>query len=524
MTEKTLSRLILLLILAATAYRLFPILLGQPWLPQFFVTEDGYLMLTVARNMAIGLGMTVSEGTIPTNGVQPLATFLFTLPYLATGGDKLASLAGILAISAAIALAGLFAVRAFAREMLRELDDNPLWPWLVAALWFTGPLLLLHTMNALETGLYTLVVVVTLLQFTRILQKGGAGTQADRLLLGLLCGLTFLARNDGAFLVSAIFAVWFLHGLLSERAGFGTVLARLVPPGLLSLLVAAPWLVYNRLNFGSIVPISGSAQAFGAEFGQNAALVPAKLFEYLFPMLPVPTAAERLLPFMLVALVLVAAILAVFLAGVWQRRGVARLVVTAYLLYGLMLVAYYGLFFGAPHFMSRYLAPLAPLLILATGWVLIGLARRLAPRQAGALVAGAGIAGLLLSAALLVRLLLPGVHEHEHFQVVAWIEENVDEETWVGAPQTGTLGYWHDRTINLDGKVNPEALASLRRDRHILNYVMASRIVYIADWVGMAGWMDRPEAGFAEAFELLVADPERNLAVLRRRDTAAAGG
>ncbi len=58
------------------------------------MTEDGYLMLTIARNMAIGLGMSVSEGTIHSNGVQPLATFLFTLPYLLTGGDKVAGLVG----------------------------------------------------------------------------------------------------------------------------------------------------------------------------------------------------------------------------------------------------------------------------------------------------------------------------------------------------------------------------------------------------------------------------------------------
>jgi hypothetical protein len=60
--------------LIAGLYRLWPILAAQPALPEFFITEDGYLMLTVARNMAIGLGMSVSEGTIATNGIQPMAT------------------------------------------------------------------------------------------------------------------------------------------------------------------------------------------------------------------------------------------------------------------------------------------------------------------------------------------------------------------------------------------------------------------------------------------------------------------
>lgn len=517
MPQRILFAFILFLVVAATAYRLFPIILGQPWLSEFFVTEDGYLMLTVARNMAIGLGMSVSEGTIPTNGVQPLATFLFASFYWLTDGDKVSSLIGVVGSSAVIALAGVFAVRRFAQEVLAPQDRDPLWPWLVAALWFTGPLLLLHTMNALETGLYTLVVVITLIWFCRMLMRAeGAGT-TDRLILGGLCGLTFLSRNDGAFLSVAIFAVWGIHELVGLRRGLVAVVVRLLPPGLVSLLIAGPWLINNKVNFGSFVPISGSAQAFGSEFGQNAALIPVKLFEHMFPMLPVPSSVEGSTALVAVATVLVLAVFAAFFAGVLRRGGAVRLVVTAYTLYGLMLCGYYGLFFGAPHFVSRYLAPLAPLLIVAAVSVLLMLSRVVFARHWAQATSVVGIGGLLLSTLLLVRLLMPGVHVHEHFQVVRWVQQNVPEEVWVGAPQTGTLGYWHDRTINLDGKVNPEALNTLLAERHILNYVINSKIDYIADWVGMAGWMTMPQANFAEVFELLVEDPEANLAVMRRR-------
>jgi hypothetical protein len=51
-----------------------------------FMSEDGYLMQTVARNMAIGLGMSTADGTMPTNGVQPLATFLFAALHALAGG------------------------------------------------------------------------------------------------------------------------------------------------------------------------------------------------------------------------------------------------------------------------------------------------------------------------------------------------------------------------------------------------------------------------------------------------------
>ncbi|MGE8942934.1 hypothetical protein ACO2I3_13550 [Leptospira interrogans] len=506
-----------LVVLGATAYRLFPIALGQPWLSEFFITEDGYLMLTVARNMAIGHGLSVSDGSIPTNGVQPLATFLFSLSYLATDGDKVASLVGVIFLSAAFSIAGLFAVRAFARTVLQCQDANPLWPWLSAALWYTGPLLLLHTMNGLETGLYTLTVVTTLVWFGRLVSLGSRANLSDRLIFGALCGVTFLARNDGVFLAIATFGSWTVYSLFTERRGFVSTFLQLLPSAAVTLLIATPWLVNNKINFGSIVPISGAAQSIGSHFGQNAALVPVKLFEHLVPMLPIPGSFESKASVIATSAAVVTGVLIAFVLGVWRRGGSIRFVIASYILYGILLCGYYGFFFGAPHFMSRYLAPLSPLLIVAAVSVMISSIRSVMPNRTDMMAAVAGIAALLMSSALLVRLLLPGIHVHEHFQVVRWINSNVSTDTWIGAVQTGTLGYWHDRTINLDGKVNPEALNVLRRDGHALNYITASPIAYLADWVGIASWMQRPEAQFTNTFELIVVDPAANLAVMRRR-------
>jgi hypothetical protein len=202
-----------------------------------------------------------------------------------------------------------------------------------------------------------------------------------------------------------------------------------------------------------------------------------------------------------------------------MRRGgpIVRALVIVYTLHGLALVVYYGLYFGAPHFMSRYLAALAPLLIVASLSVALDLGRWFVPRWPTSVAAAYGFGGMLLAAILLGRLLLPGVSEQGHMQVVRWVEKNVSDATWVGAVQTGTLGYWHDRTINLDGKVNPEALAALRTEGHVLHYVVDSDIDYLADWEGIGGWLDRPEAEFPNAFELILRDPGQNLAVLKRR-------
>ena len=515
MLDTYLARSALAVLVFGTLYRLFPAVLGAPSLPEFFITEDGYLMLTVARNIAIGNGLSVAAGEIPTNGVQPLATFLFALPYMATGGDKMASLVGIIGLSAGFALGGALAVRAFARTVMAPLGITGPWPLVAAALWFAGPLLLLHSMNALETGLYSLILVLVVLYYIRILDRGSAAGRAETLLLGALCGVVFLARNDGALFATAVFGTWFLHRLIVTRAGLRGALTEVVPAGIASLIVAAPWLLNNVINFGALIPISGTAQSLDAGFAGNAPLLPAKLFEHMFPMLPLPGSIEEVPAVMITCAVAVLGVLVTFWALLWRQGGAVAWAVTAYSLHGIALASYYGLFFGAPHFTSRYLAPLAPLLIVAVLVVALSVFRRL-PRGE-TIAAGVGLGGMALSVLLLLRLLWPGAHEHEHFQVVRWVEENTTPATWVGAVQTGTLGYWHDRTINLDGKVNPEALQARITDGHVLGYVVDSRIDVIADWAGVAEWGRRPEAGFAEAFEVIVEDPDANLGVLRRR-------
>jgi len=71
-----------------------------------FPTEDAYLMLTIARNMAIGNGMSTAAGTIPTNGTQPAITFLWALGYRLMNGDKMLGVAVVQVLEIAIGLTG----------------------------------------------------------------------------------------------------------------------------------------------------------------------------------------------------------------------------------------------------------------------------------------------------------------------------------------------------------------------------------------------------------------------------------
>ena len=122
--ERGLRLTIAALIAVGAVARLAPLFDQNGRLLQQFPTEDAYLLLTVARNLALGHGLSVSDGTVPANGVQPLATFLWSACFWIVGGAKktgvLLVLVAELAIGAASAL-GLWqlAQRALAREPAR---------------------------------------------------------------------------------------------------------------------------------------------------------------------------------------------------------------------------------------------------------------------------------------------------------------------------------------------------------------------------------------------------------------------
>jgi hypothetical protein len=267
--------------------------------------------------------------------------------------------------------------------------------------------------------------------------------------------------------------------------------------------MAAPWLVSNALRFGSVVPISGKAEA-ADRIGGNLVTLPAKLAEYLTVVGAIPNPMEPRGAVRLLCSALV--IVAVGIAVVAFRRGSkqVRAGVLLGLLHAALFATYYGAFFGAGHFLSRYTAPISILCAFLTVSVVM---TRVPP--AVARIAFPAVLGLL--ALVLDLRVYRKSHEQMHFQVVTWVESNVPPESWVGAVQSGTVGFFHDRTINLDGKTNPEALKARFEDR-MRAYILASPIQYLADWSGIAGWRSL----LAPYFEVIVDDPSANLGVLKR--------
>lgn len=504
------------LLAIGTISRLIP--LADPYgrLLRQFMSEDGYLMQTVARNLALGHGLSVSDGTIQTNGVQPLATFVFSVFYVLSGGSKVGGVAGVQLFSALVALGAAALFYALAKRMLANHPDGPPLALLTAALWFASPLIVKHSMNGLETGLYFLVSIATLYLFAHFSEASptrlGAG---EMVALGCMFGLCFLARNDAIFLIAGILLSRFVLSWPRNMREWQNRIVEAAVPGLISLAIAAPWLIYNYRLFGSIMPISGISESLYAVFGSNLSLVPAKLFEFVALIAPIPDSLET----KWVTIVLCVAVTGVAIAygykPLWRASQTARLVLSAYAIFGVLLVAFYGLYFGAAYFMARYMSILSPGLVLVgvvavyrlltsmkNGWV----RRLLAPAAAALALWVLFLNGIFYRHGL----------QHEHFQVVDWVRQHVPAQSWVGAPQSGTLGFYHDRTINLDGKVNPDALRAKLDGDNVIGYVVNSNITYLADWAGLAVWAKIEKDGFNKKFKLIVHDNNNNLAVFQR--------
>jgi hypothetical protein len=507
--------LALLLFGIGFASRVAPLLTNGNRLFAQFPSEDGYLMLTIARNLAAGLGMTTADGTIPTNGTQPLATLLWAGAFGIAGGDRELGVRLVLILELLFSSLVPVALFYLGRGVLRERAYARSASLLAGSTWYASPVGLGLSMNCLETGLYALATVLGIHAVLLLDEK----CSARRLWLsGALLGAVFWVRNDAVFLIGSAGLAYVLVGGAGSREATGRRIVQATVLGLVCAAIASPWLVYNYLGFGSIVPISGSSQAMGGELGRNIVRLPAVLAQYLLVVVPISTPLEASWPNRIAGTAVVVAGV-VHYRRVFQRGARAeRQMLLLVAFFALALSVYYAAFFGAPYFLKRYLFPLSPLLALGAAATLCGIGegprvrawRRLLPLASAALVGG------------LVLLVVPIYQRGDysiHWAKWEWIQSNLREEDWVGAIQSGTIGFFHARTINLDGKVNPLALQARRLGR-FPGYVIRSPIEWLVDWPEILGQLTKWPV-VQEEFEVVVEDPSRRLLVLRRRGAGA---
>jgi hypothetical protein len=472
------------------------------------LTEDGYYSLSVARNLAAGRGMTI-DGTNLTNGFQPLFTMIEAGAFALAGGNEHLAMRLVLFFSWLFHLAGAVIVAAIARDAwpVKQGEAERTHRFRVAAfLYLAAPLMLNHAYNGLETG----CVMFFYAACWRWMQMDRDRSLAGLAAFGALIGLMVLTRIDAAFMA----LVLGLNELRRSRhLGFAPMLARGAIMGGTALLVSLPWWLYNQVYFGSPMPTSGTAQQAWAlewlrfefaEWALRLVLVPwlfagAKetAIDFWIPWPFGPAHAIQVTATGLLRTAILGAIGIVLWR--WWRTGEAR-AERAYadpaqeartrrtlefaLCFAIALgalIAYYGLSFIAYWFFYRYFAPAA---LFAFVVVPILWARLItAPRGSAGKVAEIALAvlltiqiGTLAGWALSGRGLGGNTVYHDQ---VALVRDHVPETDEVAAGQSGTLGFFRERVVNTDGKVNREALAY---QPNMGDYLRKRGVRWFVDW------------------------------------------
>jgi hypothetical protein len=442
------------------------------------LTEDGFYSLAVARNVAAGNGITV-DGRQPTNGFQPLFTFVEAGAYRLTGGDAALAVRLVLALSWLIYLATAALIGAIAADAVPDGDpDRALRRWLASLLYAGGFLSFMHHFNALETG----CVIFFYALAWRCHQRGLLERRGGAVAFGALLGLLVLTRIDAAVFVAVVCAWQLLSGWRTAPA---SALWRAGVIGAVALLISSPWWAYNWFEFGSLMPTSGTAQQEWGLSGRRIRWVFWALGVSALPTLWLGELDETFHDGILLSLLRAAVIvvLGVVIARAGRRLSIADPRTRRTLAFGGALAAalaalalYYGLSFIAYWFYYRYLFPVALIATLSIAWWAAPVARR-HPVVAAALVA-------LLCAPTLVSAVMAQRGRTLHVQTVYWeqlalIDEHVPEGDTVAAGQAGTLGYFRARTVNVDGKVNREAIPYQNR---MWDYLAERDVRWFADW------------------------------------------
>jgi hypothetical protein len=465
------------LIAAGLLYRLAISQRPLPILDGLTIPDDTYLSLTIARNLARGLGPLY--GTAYTNGFQPLWVFLLAPLYALIPDDPDLVLRIALVLLALFETATIGMVCGFVRRRGR----SNLAAILVAACWAFNPYFVRISLGGLETSLSALAACATLVLLDRV--RSADRDRAFALAgLGVLLGIAFLARVDAVFLIPSV--ALFLVPPLGSSTGVRRLMCRWGMVGSSAAAVVAPWLLYSYSYTGDLYPVSGRAVRLIA-IG-NRGVGPDGM--WAFRRFLVDTAFRVFLQSHAWVLVVLGVLLMLVLArGIRRIRDLATSLESFApgFLYGILLFFAYPFHILSFWFFERYYFPLAILLLLAVGLVASFLFRLPNVQRAGPALAAVLVAATIafhLSRHETWRLLFSRDETTQGYRNIGlWVAKRFAPGTRIGSSQSGALGYFATNltVVNLDGVVNRRCFDSIV-DRRNIDYIVGERIEYILGW------------------------------------------
>jgi hypothetical protein len=206
-----------------------------------FVPDDVFFYLKIAGEIVSGHGSTFN-GVTPTNGYHPLwMIVLLPVRWLVSGRQELVqvtfALCALLHAAALILLA----------RLLDRLGVRQRWPGLA----LLGYYIVANPVGS-ELHISLPLLLLFLLRIVPLLE--GEARASRWIVAGFLAGLSMLARLDNVFLVGLVVLT---AAASTPRRSLRDALLIGVP----AVLVVAPYLAWNKLEFGAFQPISGTVKS-----------------------------------------------------------------------------------------------------------------------------------------------------------------------------------------------------------------------------------------------------------------------
>ena len=458
---------------------------------RLFVPDDTYYTLAIARSIAHGAGPRSGAGPL-TSGFQPLIAFLMVPVYWLGAGNWTALRVDI----AILAVADVVTIGALACIAYRVAGRAAaIW---AAILWALSPLAVGMAMGGLETSLAVMFEALLVLAWLRVRDR--RERSSSWAVLGVVAGLTVLARVDAVILIAAL-ALIEARALVTRRAALAAASGA---------AVLAPWWIWCWAHFGSPIPGSGSAvrrHPFIAPWAERILSVAAGSVASA-PFTDTGATKSFLVTHRPLGVALFVVLVAAFVAAAlfaWRsaRRRVAAsghdlAPVAALSMFGAALLVFYA-WYGFSSYITRYLAP-------AALCVTVALAAFLAARVHGS---GSGrgpvrIVALAIAVALLGTSIVSDAHAFSRSKApratatasLTGGSSNgrsratrealtfIPTGARVGAWQSGALAYFANRGIqvlNLDGVVNPDS-PDMRDPAAMARYIKSRRLDWLVDW------------------------------------------